>query len=208
MMYLLFIIIGFLSGSIMYSYIIPRKILNIDICLNSIDNNPGAFNSFANCGIAIGLICLVLDILKGMIPVFFATKFLDYNNVLFSLVIASPVLGHSLGVFNKFKGGKCIATSFGVLLGLINITYIVLLLAVLYIVFVALFRKKSNFLKSIFAYSFFAIISTIILFISNLHIIGLGCLAISGIVIFKHYYANIANKEKESFGDEEAIENI
>ena len=185
-------------GSIMFSSLLPKVFANKNICEDSLDKNPGAFNVFKNCGVKMGMICLMLDMLKGIIPVYISTRFLDYNNLWFLLVLISPVLGHAIGMFNDFKGGKCISTSFGVLLGIFHITPIVLVLALTYIFFVILFMGKSNYKKSIWTYTFFAIISSLILFYNNLNVIALACIDIAIIAIYKHYYAQshiITDKE-------------
>lgn len=68
---------------------------------------------------------MLLDILKGFVPVFIASYVMDRNHWLFPLVIVAPVLGHAIGMFNHFHGGKCIATSFGVTAGLIPMTLLI-----------------------------------------------------------------------------------
>ena len=64
---------GFLLGGIMFSQWIPKRLTGKDICKISVDNNPGTFNAFKHCGKKIGLLCLLLDVLKGFVPVLLAT---------------------------------------------------------------------------------------------------------------------------------------
>ena len=45
-----FIFAGYLSGSILFAYLIPKYFYHIDICRLSDDQNPGAFNAFAHTG--------------------------------------------------------------------------------------------------------------------------------------------------------------
>lgn len=204
MIYILlgFIVGGFLLGSIMFSRIVPRLVMSRDICSLSSDHNPGAANVFMKCGVKMGIICLILDILKGFVPVFIATFFLDTSDLTFSLVIAAPVLGHAVGVFNRFHGGKCISTSYGVLLGILPLSFIGFLLAELYIIFSLALKSKSNSLKSIVSYSLFIVGELFIMHSVGKYAVALGCLLISLIAIFKHVWALIPYVEKHKETEE------
>ena len=48
---------GFVSGSIMYSYLIPRMICGKDVRLSAADHNPGAANAGLTCGKGVGILC-------------------------------------------------------------------------------------------------------------------------------------------------------
>ena len=74
-LWLFFIAFGFLSGSIMFSRIIPLKIYGIDIEKEGSDSNPGSANVFMKVGVSAGFLCLFLDIIKGFLPVYLAVKF-------------------------------------------------------------------------------------------------------------------------------------
>ncbi len=151
------------------------------------DGNPGAFNVFKHCGKIVGILCLFLDVLKGFLPVLLASNLLEYNNLLFSFVVFSPVLGHAIGMFNHFHGGKGIAVSFGVMFGLLPITWIPLvILIVLYILFSTVIKVNPNRKRSIVVYIFFGVISCIALVLRNLIYLAIGCFTISVITIYKH----------------------
>ena len=119
---LLFIIGSYLIGSINFAVIIS-KLKKRDI--RSIGSgNPGTLNMSRNFGIGIGVLTLVLDIIKGIVPTL--TAMLVYNSYffegttlgvgLFAKVTCGffVVLGHVFPIFMKFKGGKGIATTIGV----------------------------------------------------------------------------------------------
>ena len=78
--YLFFMFAGYLSGSILYSYLIPRWFCHLDITKLSDDGNPGAANAVKCAGWRVGLVCVVLDILKGFFPVFIAMHHLDFTS--------------------------------------------------------------------------------------------------------------------------------
>lgn len=177
---------GFLVGSIMFSQILPQRVLGTDIAAVSDDHNPGATNVFINCGTGLGLICLALDIAKGFIPVLLACRYLDTENMLFGLVLAAPVLGHAIAPLHHFHGGKCIATSFGVLLGLIPVNQVVIVLAVLYILFSTVLKIQSTRIRSIVTFSLFGLISAAVLIVAGDYSIALGCGLIAVTAIVKH----------------------
>lgn len=184
--YMIAIIGGFLSGGVMFSQILPKLIMGKDIQAISEDHNPGATNVFVNCGSCLGIVCLALDLLKGLIPVILSCIYLDRNNLLFGIVLAAPVLGHAIAPFHHFHGGKCIATSFGEMLGLLPYNPIGLLLAGLYIFFSAIIKIHPNRVRSLVVYSLFGLISSVILTSEGNYAIALGCTLISLTAIVKH----------------------
>lgn len=182
----LLIVGGFLLGSIMFCEIIPKKLLHKDIYTISVDNNPGAFNVFKHCGKKFGIPCLLLDILKGFIPVLLASLLLNANNIAFSLVMVAPVLGHAIGIFNHFHGGKCISASFGVMLGLVPITWIgIFVLAILFLLICTIMKKKNASIQSVVVYANFAIIICTILGLLEMTYVAIGCGMIALLPIIK-----------------------
>lgn len=116
-----FIILGYLSGSILFSRIASTLLNCGDITSNSCDQNPGAANAFRNGGFWCGFITLVGDMLKGFLPVWSYLSLAggEPTGLAFSLLLASPVVGHIFPLYFRFHGGKGIATTFGCLLGLL-----------------------------------------------------------------------------------------
>jgi len=78
--------------------------------------NPGATNVMRIGGKKAAAITLLGDLLKGLIPVYSA-KLLGVSVELLAIIGLAAFLGHLYPVFFKFKGGKGVATSIGVLLG-------------------------------------------------------------------------------------------
>ncbi len=170
----------------MFSRIIPKLAIKKDVCELSSDGNPGAANVFTNCGVKLGILCLFFDMLKGFVTTFFASLFMNTDNFAFSLVMLMPVFGHSLGLFNRLKGGKCIATSFGVMLGIMPVSRIGFLLAALYIVFSVFVKINPHSLRSIMSFSLFALLSLLILPFFGRVTVALGCVFISCTAVVKH----------------------
>lgn len=187
--YLIYIVSGFLSGSILFGRIIPYVLKKVDVTKDSKDGNPGAFNAFACGGPFCGILALLLDLLKGALPIMLCASHLGIDTWMFALVLAAPVFGHAHSIFNKGQGGKGIAVSFGVLIGLLPIWQPLALLIVWYLLFLVAIPAKSNTRKSIYAFFAFGI-STI--FAVKYRLVMCGCLLIAGIVIHKHYVSALA----------------
>lgn len=83
----------------------------------------------------------IVDILKGLIPVYLAIDFLILDWQI-ALVAVLPVLGHIFPVWLKFKGGKGVATSFGALFLLLGYKGI-LALILIWLFFLVTFRIVS-----------------------------------------------------------------
>lgn len=108
-------IIAYLFGAIPFGLLVAKS-RGINIRENG-SGNIGATNVFRVVGKGWGVFTFVLDALKGFIPAFvfpmLGNTGYDWG-VLFGLV---AILGHSFPVYLKFKGGKGVATSAGMLLG-------------------------------------------------------------------------------------------
>lgn len=194
---------GFLLGSIMFGELIPKLFLHKSIYEISEDHNPGTFNAFKYCGIKTGLICLTLDVLKGFLPVLLASLFTDADSFAFSLVLLAPVLGHAIGLFNRFRGGKCIAVSFGVMLGLIPVSWIPFVtLTALYILFSTAVKIKSATKRSIVVYALFAIIVCPTLWAIGLVFPSVGCGLVSLLPIIKFSFSKRTAETKQDDGIE------
>jgi len=81
--------------------------------------NIGATNVMRALGKGPGIAVLVIDALKGFLPVFFAPRLFDGGSPLQIVCTLCVIAGHNWTCWLKFKGGKGIATSAGALLGAI-----------------------------------------------------------------------------------------
>ncbi len=178
---LLWILAGYLNGSLLFAEYITRILNKKDIMKDSEDRNPGTANAFIMGGTACGILVLCCELFKGLLPVYlFRRTFPD--SALLSIIMIAPVLGHAFSIFHDFQGGKAIAVSFGVLLGLFPDMEAVWTLVVYYLLFSAL-RVSPHSKRSIITFLCFAV--TAVVRISNTYIVR-GCIGISAIVILKH----------------------
>ncbi len=109
------LILSYVLGSIPFSLIITRiKGIN----LREIGSgNIGATNVARTGNKFLAALALLLDSLKGFIAVYIAQQFFDDNLCIYISAILA-VLGHMFPVWLKFKGGKGVATTLGVLIAL------------------------------------------------------------------------------------------
>lgn len=174
--YLFFMIFGYLSGSVMYSQLLPLKLRHVNIREISDDGNPGAGNVFKNIGISMGFLCLICDIIKGTIPVALCLRYLSWDSPLFALALIAPVLGHA-------RFGKAIAVSFGTLLGLIPESFLVFYLVVPFVFFSTVIRITPHAWRVIVSFAVF-VVGTILR--DNAFSLQIAAFCIGLIVIVKH----------------------
>lgn len=179
-----FILTGFLSGSILFGYFVTWQLKHVDIREISEDENPGTYNAFVHGGFICGFLTLLGDLLKGYLPVALCRNILGMQSPLFSLVMAAPVFGHGFSVFHGTRGGKGIAVSFGVFLGLLPLWQPVALLAFFYLLFSLAFPVKSHRKRSII--TFLCFLGSCVLMIKEQSVV-MGSVLISVIVIYKHH---------------------
>lgn len=117
-------IVCYLIGSIPTSFLVAKYLKGIDIREHG-SGNVGATNTARVVGKLPGLLVLLFDILKGWVCVALVAKMFirlgvtDINPKTYALMLGSmAIIGHIWTVFLGFKGGKGIATSSGVFIGL------------------------------------------------------------------------------------------
>ena len=79
----------------------------------------GATNVFRTVGKKWGLVAFACDVLKGLVPTLLAKRYAADPSWLPLAVGVACVVGHMLTPYMKFKGGKGVATAFGMLIGLV-----------------------------------------------------------------------------------------
>lgn len=108
-LYFLTIIISYLFGSFPSGYILSKYFNKIDITKQG-SGNIGATNVLRSGSKALAILTLLIDALKGSIPV----VLFSFNSYLMALAGLFSFLGHNFPIWLKFKGGKGIATYLGI----------------------------------------------------------------------------------------------
>jgi glycerol-3-phosphate acyltransferase PlsY len=105
---------GYLLGSVPTGLLLARFFSKIDPRKTG-SGNIGATNIFRTAGKGLGILTLVGDVLKGMIPIGIAIQ-LGISDLWLAAVGLSTFLGHIFPIFLGFRGGKGVATALGVYL--------------------------------------------------------------------------------------------
>ena len=127
------LVICYLIGSVQNGILLSKIFYKLDI-RNFGSKSTGATNVNRVLGVKPGIIVLILDILKGLIPILILRIFLD-NEIIAILASCSIVIGHCFPLYHKFKGGKGVATGFGSVILHLPIIIVVLIpsLPIIYI---------------------------------------------------------------------------
>lgn len=150
----LFLILAYLIGSVPTSVWVSRRFFDMDI-RNYGSGNPGATNTYRVLGPKWGTTVLLLDMMKGMVAVQLAWLLPEYvesewrlDNLMTCFGLAA-VLGHIFPIWADFKGGKGVATLFGMILGISPWTAVSCVGVFLLVLYLTRFVSLSSILASI-----------------------------------------------------------
>lgn len=127
-----FLLFAYLLGSIPTGLLLARLVGGVDIRTAG-SGNIGATNVYRTMGRTVGVMTLVGDCLKGLLPVLVA-KQLGYVEGWILAIGLAAFLGHVFTIFLRFKGGKGVATALGVFLGIAPLAVSIVLLVFIIIV--------------------------------------------------------------------------
>ncbi|HDF6041334.1 TPA: glycerol-3-phosphate 1-O-acyltransferase PlsY [Staphylococcus aureus] len=189
MMIIVMLLLSYLIGAFPSGFVIGKLFFKKDIRQFG-SGNTGATNSFRVLGRPAGFLVTFLDIFKGFITVFFPLWLPVHADGPISTFFTNglivglfAILGHVYPVYLKFQGGKAVATSAGVVLGVNPI--LLLILAIIFFIVLKIFKYVS--LASIVA----AICCVIGSLIIQDYILLVVSFLVSIILIIRHRY-NIA----------------
>ncbi|MDJ1088476.1 glycerol-3-phosphate 1-O-acyltransferase PlsY [Macrococcus caseolyticus] len=138
----LLLLLAYLLGAIPTGLIVGKLFFNKDIRKFG-SGNLGATNTFRVLGKKAGIFVTIFDVAKGVLPAIFPIIYdLDIHGIWFGL---AAIIGHVYPIYLKFKGGKAVATSAGVILGVNPVVF--LIIAVIF--FTLLFTTRMVSLTSI-----------------------------------------------------------
>ena len=108
------IAVAYLFGSLS-SAVVISQLFGLPDPRTAGSKNPGATNVYRLGGRVPALLVLVMDILKGTIPVY-GSYFLGIEPIMLGVIAIFACLGHIFPLYFGFKGGKAVATAFGAML--------------------------------------------------------------------------------------------
>ncbi len=112
---ILFVILAYLFGSFPTAFIIYKANKGEDIRKYG-SGNVGGTNVLRSAGPGLGVLTIIVDILKGFIPVLIIYLFFPASYILYIIITVSVLVGHVFPVFLKFKGGKGVSTTGGIII--------------------------------------------------------------------------------------------
>ena len=136
----IWLIASYFIGSLSPGTYLARAV-GVDI-QKSGSGNPGATNALRTAGWKIGVSVLILDALKGFLPVFLCLKV--GPPALVPWVGLAAILGHNWSALLKLRGGKGMATSLGVLVALSPLATLVCLGVWLLVLFLKEFMRMTS----------------------------------------------------------------
>lgn len=114
MQIVLLAVVMYLFGSIPTGKILGLKLKGIDIQKHG-SGNIGFANSCRVLGYKIGILVLIGDVSKSLLPLFILQNYFGITQRELMILGLMPIIGHAFPVWLNFKGGKSIATGLGVI---------------------------------------------------------------------------------------------
>lgn len=185
------LVVSYLIGSISFAYLVGKIFYKVDL-RNEGSKNLGTTNSFRILGKKAGTIVLLGDILKGYLVCLLVSYMdVEWNILIFGMAV---ILGHCYSVFLKFKGGKAVATTAGVLLFVDPSIFLICI--GIFLIMLFLFKMVS--LASIVGASMGAMLS---IFLSEKEV-SVMLLIVAIFIIYKHRanIKRIKNKQEPKIG--------
>jgi glycerol-3-phosphate acyltransferase PlsY len=150
---LIAILLGYLIGSISFAVVVSR-LMGLDDPRAYGSGNPGATNVLRSGNKKAAILTLVMDALKGFIPVWLVVAFGEpygLSEGTAALVGLAAFLGHLWPVFFGFKGGKGVATGAGLLLGLNPLLGVATLLSWVMVAYFTRYSSLAAIVAAVFA---------------------------------------------------------
>ncbi|HNJ59412.1 MAG TPA: glycerol-3-phosphate 1-O-acyltransferase PlsY [Chitinophagaceae bacterium] len=164
----LFIILAYLIGSIPTSIWVSKRFFNIDIREYG-SGNAGATNTYRVLGPKWGTFVMIIDMLKGVVATslyIFLPSYLgisnewDRTNLMIGLGLAA-VVGHIFPIWANFKGGKGVATLFGMAVAIQPLVAVCCIAVFLFVLYLTRFVSLSSILAGV---AFMVFIQSFIIF--------------------------------------------
>ncbi|MHB9128674.1 MAG: glycerol-3-phosphate acyltransferase, partial [Candidatus Humimicrobiaceae bacterium] len=112
---ILLVVLAYAFGSFPTAFIVFKANKGKDI-RDMGSGNVGGTNVLRSAGPGLGILTIVVDILKGFIPVLIVYLFFPSSYILYIITSVSVLIGHVFPVFLKFKGGKGVSTVGGMII--------------------------------------------------------------------------------------------
>lgn len=146
MEYVVYSILAYVLGSLPFALIVGKIGYKIDVREHG-SGNLGATNAFRVLGVKAGSIVVLADILKGTIAILI--PLLLQADVYLLAIGLFAVIGHTYPLFAKFRGGKAVATSAGIILGVSPLLFVIMVLSFFICLYVSKYVSLSSMITGV-----------------------------------------------------------
>jgi len=188
---LLATVLAYLIGSVSFAVVVSR-VMGLSDPRSYGSHNPGATNVLRSGNKLAALLTLLLDGVKGWLPVYAVVQFgaaygLGQGSV--ALVALAAFLGHVWPVFFRFQGGKGVATAAGVLFGIEPLLGLATFATWLIVAFFSRYSSLAALASAVFAPAYYFLGHRVVWYADNF--VLLAAVVMSAILVWRHQ-GNIA----------------
>jgi len=196
----LIITICYLLGSIPFGYIVGKLFKKMDIREFG-SGNIGATNAFRILGPSLASLVIIGDVGKGLLSIYLVKYFYIDSTLLLAIAGLAVICGHDWSLFLGFKGGKGIATTFGVVFALNPIISILAVTVWVIVLIISRYASLSSICALISIFIF-----TILFKQPYEYIVFSAIIIILGIFKHKENIERLRSKKESKFGEKIKIE--
>ena len=178
------VVAAYLIGSLSFAVIVSRM-MGLQDPRTYGSQNPGATNVLRSGSKAAAVLTLLLDAVKGWLPVFWVQRLpgMDLDAVIAACALAA-FAGHVWPVFFRFKGGKGVATAAGVLFGLEPWLGLATMATWLIVAYFSRYSSLAAVAAAVFAPAFYLLGAKVVW--SGAPVIALSIGAMSAVLLYRH----------------------
>ena len=178
------VVASYLIGSLSFAVIVSRM-MGLQDPRTSGSQNPGATNVLRSGSKAAAVLTLLLDAVKGWLPVFVVQRLpgMDLDAVIAACALAA-FAGHVWPVFFRFKGGKGVATAAGVLFGVDPWLGLATMATWLIVAYFSRYSSLAAVAAAVFAPAFYLLGAKVVW--SGAPVIALSIGAMSAVLLYRH----------------------
>ena len=188
---LLEVVLAYLIGSVSFAVVVSRA-MGLSDPRSYGSHNPGATNVLRSGNKLAALLTLLLDGVKGWLPVFAVVHFGGFYGLAegsVAMVALAAFAGHVWPVFFRFQGGKGVATAAGVLLGIEPVLGLATFATWLIVAFFSRYSSLAALASAVFAPAYYFLGHRLVWYVDDF--VLLATIVMSAILVWRHQ-ANIA----------------
>ena len=183
---LLAVLVGYAIGSLSFAVIVSR-VMGLNDPRTYGSKNPGATNVLRSGSKAAAVVTLLLDAMKGWLPVMLVRWFgkpYGLEEGTLAMVGLAAFLGHLYPVFFRFVGGKGVATALGVLVGISPILGLAVAASWLIMAYFSRYSSLASLSAAVFAPAYYIFGDRVAWFLDKSVLLAISCMSV--LLIYRH----------------------